>query len=124
MDVVNGKCDCPVRTKGNELYWNGADCVPANTYGGSCSSAELFKCQTLTLGLTCINNKCDCKDGVWDPVKGECRFCSSGWYFLRGGCYRGAWTPPDFGQTKVQNPLQKLCYNIPSGVSGIWKQIC
>ena len=71
MDVVNGKCDCPVRTKGNELYWNGADCVPANTYGGSCSSAELFKCQTLTLGLTCINNKCDCKDGVWDPVKGN-----------------------------------------------------
>ena len=57
--LSTGYCDCPNRVSGNEQYWNGAACVSANVYGGSCASGS-YMCQILTLSLTCGSGTCNC----------------------------------------------------------------
>jgi hypothetical protein len=113
------KCDllinCPRVTK-NETYWNGTDCVLASTYGGSCYNSSQNMCQTLTLGLTCVNNKCDCKDGVWSVTQGKCFNCMSGWILIRKTCYRVSNNFPSgivFSNLKDRPDIVvSMCYNI------------
>lgn len=45
FNVPVGSCDCP-RSIGNESYFDGADCLPAKTIGGTCGSAsKSYMCQ-------------------------------------------------------------------------------
>jgi hypothetical protein len=57
-NLLAGKCDCPTRVSGNELYWNGSFCVSAHSKNQSCS--EDYMCQTLTQATTCISGICNC----------------------------------------------------------------
>ena len=59
--LSTGYCDCPNRVSGNEQYWNGAACVTANNFTGSCSGGS-YMCQILTLNLICnaTGNTCVC----------------------------------------------------------------
>jgi hypothetical protein len=45
LTVSSKYCDCPPRTIGKEFYWNGNDCVLANTYGGACNNSAQYMCQ-------------------------------------------------------------------------------
>ncbi len=118
LTVKNGFCDCPVRTDGRELYWNGTDCVFANTYGGSCNNSAYYMCQTLTLGLTCINNKCDCKDGLWSVIQRKCLNCMSNWILIGKTCYRVSQDPSEsieFDLLKTRPDIVvSMCYNEPT----------
>jgi hypothetical protein len=57
-NLLAGKCDCPARISGNEMYWDGSICVSALSKNQSCSAD--YKCQTLTQATTCISGVCNC----------------------------------------------------------------
>jgi hypothetical protein len=75
-------------------------------------------CQTLTLGLTCINNKCDCKDGVWSVTQKKCLNCMSDWILIRKTCYRVSNPFPSgivFNNLKARPDIVfSMCYNVPN----------
>ncbi|RNA27007.1 hypothetical protein BpHYR1_047357 [Brachionus plicatilis] len=52
-------CDCN-RTIDNEKYWNGKECIEANTFGRNCT--ENYHCQTITENTICDQNICKCAD--------------------------------------------------------------
>lgn len=52
---VNNMCDCK-RVIDDEYYWDGAKCMPANSYNGTCSNDKM--CKTLTDNLKCTSGKC------------------------------------------------------------------
>lgn len=63
-NLIAGKCDCPVRTYGNEMFWDGSTCTIALNNTKSCTNATTnYMCQTLTQGTTCsglISFSCKC----------------------------------------------------------------
>ena len=63
LSVTKSYCDCPIRSVGNEFYWNGFDCVPSNDFGESCTNKN-YECKTLTQGTLCTGTpgtyKCSC----------------------------------------------------------------
>jgi hypothetical protein len=65
LNVQTGLCDCPKRVYGNEMFWDGLNCVPAQRYGINCTSN--YMCQTLTQNTTCIgpDNTCKCGESSY-----------------------------------------------------------
>jgi hypothetical protein len=55
---ISSMCDCR-RIFGSEFYWHGTSCVPAKTFGDTCSSLS-YQCQTKTQGTLCISSICNC----------------------------------------------------------------
>jgi hypothetical protein len=60
-NVVNGKCDCPPRSNGNEYFSDGITCSPALPYGSICT--QDYECQYVTQTTFC-SGICEC-----DPLK-------------------------------------------------------
>jgi hypothetical protein len=60
-NVVNGKCDCPPRSNGNEYFSDGITCLPALPYGSTCTKD--YECQYVTQTTFC-SGICEC-----DPLK-------------------------------------------------------
>jgi len=70
QNVGNNRCDCPIREIGNEFYWNGDECVSAESFNQTCNNANSnYMCKTLTEGTECLG-----------PAPFRCR-CQSREYF-------------------------------------------
>ena len=92
LTLSTGTCDC-TRSYGNEYYWNGVQCVPAQAYNQPCSNGTSFAdyvCQTLTQYTNCnnISKTCQCSsNGGFNPVTNKCVDCVSGWRYFNLKCF-------------------------------------
>ena len=76
LNISDKFCDCATRTKGNEYYWDGSTCVPAQSYGKTCfNSSTNYMCQTMTQGTFCTGPQYTCKcpeKNYFNSIQNKC----------------------------------------------------
>jgi hypothetical protein len=58
INLSAGRCDCPIRVTGNEMYWNGSTYTPVHNNTQSCLGD--YMCQKQTQGTSCSGGTCKC----------------------------------------------------------------